>query len=181
MFKRTAEASAVMQASLSREYLEGPLFVSDLLSMLASGDFRALPKRDVLYNLHIAFSEGCGVAREENMALGMLIASANEENVLAQYDLALYFASLEDDEQYFKWMLRAACQGDEEAQCNIGDCFTSGRGVVEDTQEGLRWYQKSADQGYPYSIFKIALRLLKSVPEEAFQLLSSNKTLMRQF
>jgi len=43
-------------------------------------------------------------------------------------------------------------QGDAEAQYRMGDLWLSGRGVVEDIDEGLRFLEKAANQGYVRAI-----------------------------
>ena len=47
-----------------------------------------------------------------------------------------------------RWYRKAAEQGDEIAQNNLGHMFVLGRGVPQDDAEGVRWYRKAAEQGY---------------------------------
>ena len=39
-------------------------------------------------------------------------------------------------------------QGDAIAQCILGSCYASGRGVARDYMEAVKWYRLSAEQGY---------------------------------
>lgn len=44
-------------------------------------------------------------------------------------------------------LLKAAEQGDADAQNNLGHCYQYGNGVEEDKEEAVRWYKKAAEQG----------------------------------
>jgi TPR repeat protein len=43
---------------------------------------------------------------------------------------------------------QAAEQGDPLAQTNLGVCYATGRGELQDVVEGVKWYRKAADQGF---------------------------------
>ena len=45
------------------------------------------------------------------------------------------------------WLLKAAEQGDADAQQNMGVCYELGIGVKKDKQEAVKWYRKAAEQG----------------------------------
>ena len=45
------------------------------------------------------------------------------------------------------WYLRAARQGDADAQNNLGAMFDAGEGVLEDDLEAMHWYRLAANQG----------------------------------
>lgn len=44
-----------------------------------------------------------------------------------------------------RWYKRAAEQGREEAQFNLGNLFLMGVGVAHSDAEAVKWYRKSAD------------------------------------
>ncbi len=44
--------------------------------------------------------------------------------------------------------LTAALAGDRNAQYNIGLAYATGRGVVKDAVEAVRWYRRAADAGH---------------------------------
>jgi len=46
-----------------------------------------------------------------------------------------------------KWYLRAADQELADAQCNLGLCYQTGRGVRQNTTEAVRWFIRAARQG----------------------------------
>ena len=47
----------------------------------------------------------------------------------------------------FKLWKAAANDGDALAQCNLGACYYSGKGVKQDYNKALKWFRKSAAQG----------------------------------
>ena len=46
------------------------------------------------------------------------------------------------------WYRKAADQGHAQAQCDLGDIYRNGRGVVQSSKEAALRYRKAADQGY---------------------------------
>jgi hypothetical protein len=55
----------------------------------------------------------------------------------------------ENKEKAFIWYLKAAEQGDSEAQLNVGEMYDQGNGVVVDKAKAFEWCQKAAQQGVP--------------------------------
>jgi TPR repeat protein len=47
-----------------------------------------------------------------------------------------------------KWYRKAAEQGVETAQYNLGMMYDDGKGVPQDRTEAAKWHRKSAEQGY---------------------------------
>ena len=43
---------------------------------------------------------------------------------------------------------KLAENGNAEAQCELGNCYETGKGIAEDDAEALKWYRKAADQNY---------------------------------
>ncbi len=58
-----------------------------------------------------------------------------------------------------KWWRKAAEQGDERAQYNLGRCYDKGEGVAQDKTEAIKWYRKAAEQGHEKA--KAALKKLE--------------------
>jgi TPR repeat protein len=52
--------------------------------------------------------------------------------------------------------MRAAEQGDPDAQCNLGMCFHNGRGVERNDKAAFAWYGKAAMQGHRDAQFQLA-------------------------
>ena len=46
-----------------------------------------------------------------------------------------------------KWYRKAAEQGLEGAQCNLGIMYENGYGITKDLDEAVKWYRKAAEQG----------------------------------
>jgi len=53
----------------------------------------------------------------------------------------------DDDQSALAWMTKAANQGDDEAQYQLGQYYQSGRYVDRDLAQVVTWYGKAADQG----------------------------------
>ncbi len=64
----------------------------------------------------------------------------------AQFTLGQMCGS--DYEQAFSWFQKAADQGHDSAQNQLGLCYYEGKGVEQDYRKAAAWYQKAADQGY---------------------------------
>ncbi|KAF9902540.1 hypothetical protein EC991_004792 [Linnemannia zychae] len=54
----------------------------------------------------------------------------------------------QDYEAAMDWYLKAANQGDDVAQYNLGHMYHNGYGVLEDFKQAMIWYLAAADQGY---------------------------------
>jgi hypothetical protein len=51
------------------------------------------------------------------------------------------------DAAFFQATTAQAEQGDALAQCALGACYESGRGVAADFAQAVKWYRKAAEQG----------------------------------
>ena len=73
---------------------------------------------------------------------------ANQGIIKAQLALGVYYRDYAFDERKaVSWFLKAAEQGDAEAQRNLGNCYYSGTGVSQNYEEAVKWYRKAAEQG----------------------------------
>jgi TPR repeat protein len=52
---------------------------------------------------------------------------------------------------------KAADQGDAYAQCNLGYCYSHGRGVEKNSVEEVKWYRKAAEQGYAEAQYNLGI------------------------
>ena len=50
--------------------------------------------------------------------------------------------------QYSSELLKKAQYGDAEAQFRLGNAYKTGRGVIQDFVEAIKWYRLAAEQGY---------------------------------
>ncbi|HYG34555.1 MAG TPA: tetratricopeptide repeat protein, partial [Clostridia bacterium] len=48
--------------------------------------------------------------------------------------------------QTFDEVRHAADEGDAAAQCYLGICYQTGKGVAQDYQEAVRWFRRAAEQ-----------------------------------
>ncbi len=53
-----------------------------------------------------------------------------------------------DEQESFKWWLKAAESGDAESVYFLGECYSEGRGVAKDVEKAFKLYTTSAEQGY---------------------------------
>jgi len=113
---------------------------------------------------------GCGVVTKSDDSLrqysgviaqmsaaeadGYIVKSANAGYARAQAAVASLIdhdampAGLKDDDQSaLTWMTKAANQGDDEAQYQLGQYYESGRYVDRDLAQTVTWYGKAADGG----------------------------------
>ena len=56
-----------------------------------------------------------------------------------------------------KWYLKAASQGDAEAENSIGYMYDNGQGVKEDNATAARWYRKAADHGLAAAQYNLGI------------------------
>ena len=52
------------------------------------------------------------------------------------------------DSEELQQFIKAARQGDAEAQYNLGVCYEYGKGVPQDDAQAAEWFKKAAEQGY---------------------------------
>ena len=73
-----------------------------------------------------------------------------------------------DDAEAVKWYRKAAEQGHESAQFNLGVMYDNGEGVTEDDAEAVKWYRKAAEQGYDSAQYNLGVMYAKGegVPED---------------
>ena len=69
--------------------------------------------------------------------------------------LAVMVLSAQDD---LDTVRQAAEQGDATAQFNLGNMYASGRGVLEDDAEAVRWYRLAAEQGHADAQFNLGVK-----------------------
>jgi hypothetical protein len=53
----------------------------------------------------------------------------------------------ENDAEAVRWFRKAADQGHDNAQSNLGIMYADGNGVPENDAEAVKWFRKAADQG----------------------------------
>ena len=74
----------------------------------------------------------------------------------------------EEPDPEFQATLKAAEQGDADAQIRIGYMYTNGGGVPKDEAEGVKWYRKVAEHGNDAAQYELYLAYYqgKGVPQD---------------
>lgn len=107
-----------------------------------------------------AVSEEVHLTPEEEMALAEKLFSeedikgaafrlraAAEHNYLpAQVRMGEFMHGSDDDEEAFGWFLTAAYQGDAVGQYNLAQMYANGIGIEQNSEKGLYWLKKAAEQ-----------------------------------
>lgn len=124
---------------------------AELLTPLAQGG-NAVAQQ----HLGMLYYHGRGVKEDELAAADLWKKSAAQGNVEAMFRLAYAYTfsdkvakTVADPElEAAKLYYEAANAGHAEAQFNLGMMFLTGKGVVKDRSEALRWIQMAAAQGH---------------------------------
>lgn len=87
-----------------------------------------------------------------NLGLELLKKSAYNGNADALFELGeLYSKGEKIEQEYtyaFGYYLMAALKGDKRAQHRLSFSYLNGRGTPQDFENGVKWLQRSANQGY---------------------------------
>jgi hypothetical protein len=67
--------------------------------------------------------------------------------VLCAAWVRLWAGESKEQEKFFQTTAAQAEKGDAVAQCALGACYESGRGVAPDLGQAVKWYWKAAKQG----------------------------------
>ena len=84
-------------------------------------------------------------------AAARLMGSINSDSAEVQFDIAKMYENgwgvTKDDVEAVRWYRKAAEQGYDKAQNNLGVKCRDGRGTERDLAEALRWFRRAAEQG----------------------------------
>jgi tol-pal system protein YbgF len=104
--------------------------------------------------LGLAYAEGLGVTKDNNIALKWIRKSSQQGNPIAQSNLGWFYAAgIGVDKDYneaHKWFRKGAEQGDAFGQGKLGWMYGWGLGVDKDYDQALKWARKSAENGDPF-------------------------------
>src|SRR5256885_1598996 len=85
----------------------------------------------------------------EHLVLAQL---AEAGDISAMVELAKLYANsdgvTEDEQQAYRWYLRAAEAGNAEAQYSVGINLFTGRGAEANTSESVRWLKEASRNGF---------------------------------
>jgi len=90
------------------------------------------------------------------LELNELISNANNSDIDAQWELYSYYYGLEELEESFKWLKKAAILGDSDAQNNLGFMLDNGLGTKENKKLAYKWFNKAAEQNQINAITTLA-------------------------
>ena len=108
-----------------------------------------------LLRLGECYAKGFGVDKEaeEAKACGERALKLAEHGTADdQYEIAMFYLNgwkpfEENNDEAFKWCLKAAEQGHGGAQNMVGRCYEEAWGCEKDREKAFEWYQKAADKG----------------------------------
>ncbi|HEX8893457.1 MAG TPA: tetratricopeptide repeat protein [Terriglobales bacterium] len=134
--------------------------------------------------LWLAYSGGHGVPKDATKGVPYLRMAAEQGSIEAEFVLGTlyYFGQAGvpvNNEESFKWALKAAKGGHPVAQHNVATDYFSGTGVEKNLDQALYWYRRAAEQGFAHSEWKLGEIYYKGlgVPanrEEALKWLSKS-------
>jgi hypothetical protein len=67
---------------------------------------------------------------------------------LSDFEQGLKFFYDDDYANAARCFIKAAEQGDAEAQFSLGNMFIEGQGIPRDEQQAISWFRKAAEQGF---------------------------------
>lgn len=117
-------------------------------------EFRVLAmKGDPLaqYALGLMYTEGAGVSKDSDNAVGWYDKAARQGLAQAQYNLAVaHHMGVGTPRNFARaahWYRMAAEQDDARSQNNLGYLYEKGRGVPQDDVQAADWYRRAAELG----------------------------------
>ena len=136
-----------------KSYGKTPLTVEELLEgehtiIIAKQDYSS-------YNSNIKIS-GKETASVSAILKKGVVPTANESKTIskeAAYNLGVQYSfgrngKSKDYSEAIKWYRKAADQGYDRAQYNLGIMYYNGQGVPQDYSEAFKWLRKAAEQGH---------------------------------
>lgn len=113
------------------------------------------------------YSEGKGVAKDENAAIKLYSAAAEQRHPEAEFNVGNFYhhgkgGVPKDDKKAAMWFLRSAKRGYIDSQFNLGRMLFLGEGVGRDRKQGLMWLDRSARQGDTYALAFLANQHVKN-------------------
>ena len=88
------------------------------------------------------------------MEKNIFVADLNDKEINIELR---YNKTFSNNNEYFKWMHKAALQEYAEAQYFTGQAYFEGKGVEQNCEEGMKWYIKAAEQNYSQAMYSIGL------------------------
>jgi TPR repeat protein len=118
-----------------------PNALRDLQNKAASGD------ADAQCGLGRQYEFALGVPQDLKQSVLWLQKSADQDNVVAEVELAVVLDQMQNYAQALIWYRKAAEQGNARAQYNLGIAYGNGESVPKDLTQANAWFRKAADKG----------------------------------
>ena len=98
--------------------------------------------------------------QESNAELDSYLLQAYSGDKEAQFKLGALYSSgesgvIQDDTQAIYWYKKAAEQGHDSAQYNLGHKYLEGKGVEKDITKAIAWWKKAAEQQHELAQFNL--------------------------
>ncbi len=107
------------------------------------------------------YTDGRGVARDDQAAFRWLSKAADQGNATAQAKVGICYATgagvTANGQEAIRWLTRSAQQGDPLGQSNLGACYLAGKGTEVNASEAIRWFTKAAEQGHADAQFNLGI------------------------
>ena len=169
-FRKAADqGDANAQTSLGYCYITGTGIVQD--EARAVGWFvKAARQTNAIAEYDLAWCHERGVVfpQDHQEAFFLFEGAARLGDAAAQYAVGCDWmtgigAPAKSEIEGAKWYIKAAEQGYDAAQLNLGSCYQEGTGVPMNLAEAVKWFHRSAMQGDPAGQFNLAMFYLNGV------------------
>lgn len=113
-----------------------------------------ITKVDTLWRL----SSADGKATLDSLKKDVPISKSESIEDLVDKGDAYYFGRdvTPNQQEAFRWWLKAAELGDSGAQYNVGRCYATGEGVPKNLDDAIHWYALAAAQGHSDAQYNLA-------------------------
>lgn len=129
------------------------------------------------FHFALSFFEGNGTEQDKRRAQDIVAPIVNPVEILASKGDPEYLTILgdmysfglgkeQDYEKAFHCYLKAADDGNLEAQCDLGYMYLVGQGVAKDERMSTFWWKRSADAGYVHSMRDVGQNYLEGIGTE---------------
>jgi len=105
--------------------------------------------------------KGIGIAKSSESAKKWFKRAAELGSNLGAYYYAIYLIKNNKQEEAFKWITKAALNGDTPSIFRLGYMYVHGKGIRADLEKGLYYLELAANQGHIYAKRELAVLDMK--------------------
>ena len=110
---------------------------------------------EAMYRLGFMYEFGQGVAENNIQAAEWYRKAIDKGNYEAMYRLGVLYYEVNNYEQAFVYLNKAAEYNYMQALNSLGVMYSNGRGVTRDDAKALELYRKAADRGLPVAMYNV--------------------------